>query len=316
MFKSKMKILLIKEESSYGSDPTPTVAANAIQAENITTKYPPDTQERGYHTGDLSPVASVPGKKYLEISFDVEIKGSGTAGTAGRIGDMLEAAGMSETAAPGSSVTYLPSSGTMKSITAYVFEIPTTGSARLHKLTGGVISAAKLAADAGKIAKLSLTVRGIYNAPSDVTPPDTPTFESTVPPIVESLQFTINSIDSLILQKVELDFGIEVGESPNISSSGAIKSFQIIARKPKLKIAPEAVTIATYDWWTDFANATQRALSFVIGATAGNICTISCPAVGIESPPEITDRNGVSADDMTLACNRSAGNDEVSIIFT
>lgn len=313
MYRNLMQVLLAKEESVYGSDPTPTVADNAIQAENIKIDYKGDVHERNYNRSNLSPVAPVIGKRWIEISFDVEIKGSGSAGTAPKLGDLLEACGFSEAVSVGSSVTYTPSSGTMKSITVYVYDIPDTGSARLHKVTGarGEVG---FELTAGQIAKAKFKFQGIYNAVTDIAAPSAPTFESSIPPIVQSASFTLNAITTLVVQAMNIDMGNDVIQSDDISSSGGLSKVLISSRKPAGKFAPEAVTVATYGYWADWIAATQRALSVVVGTAAGNKCTISAPKVTIDNISE-AERNNIRTDEIAFRCSGNSGNDEISLVF-
>lgn len=313
MFRSLMKVLLAKEESPYGSDPTPTVAANAIEARNIRLAYKGDLQERGIQKSDISPVAPVIGKRWIEIAFEVEVKGSAAVGTAPRLGDLLEACGFAEAVSAGSSVTYTPSSSTMKSVTFYVYDIPDTGSARLHKITGARGNM-NMRLEAGKLGIIEFTFQGIYNAPADIAAPAAPTFETSVPPIVQSASFILNDVSTLVMQAMNLDMSNEVTQSEDINSAGGIKSINIVARKPAGTFNPEAVLVATYGWWTDWIAATQRTLSVVVGSVAGNKCTITAPKVTSDQITE-GDRNGMLVDEVPFRCSRSSGNDEVQLKF-
>lgn len=313
MFLNLKKVLLAKEESVYGSDPTPTVADNAIEAKNIRVNYRGDVLERNLQRGTLSPSEPKIGKRWIEVAFECELKGSGSAGTAPKLGDLLEACGMSETVSAGSSVTYLPSSGTMKSVTLYVYDKQDSGSAVLHKVTGARGNF-NIVAEAGQIARAEFTLRGIYNAPTDVADPSAPTFESTKPPIVESSQFSLNSVTTLVVQQVSLDMNNELADSDDISSSGSLKSVNIVGRKPAGTFNPEKVSVATYGYWADWIAATSRALSLVVGTVAGNKCTISAPKVTLDNVGG-GERNGVVVEDVPFRCAYSSGNDEVSLVF-
>jgi len=314
MFRANQKILLGKEESIYGTDPVPTVADNAMEAKNIKVSYKGDVLERDIQRNDISPVIPVIGKRWVEISFDMEIKGSGTAGTAGKLGDLLEACGFAETASVGSSVTYLPSSSTMKSITLYVYELQDSGSSILHKLTGGRGNVS-ISLEAGAIGKMSFTFQGIYNAPADASAPNAPTYESTVPPIVQSAVFSLNSVTTLVVQSLSLDMGIDLQQSDDVSSAGSIKSFNIVGRKPTGNFNPEAVLLETYGFWTDWLAQTGRALSIVVGSVAGNIVTITAPKVTLDTV-DVSERAGLATRDVPIRLSRSSGNDEIQIKFS
>lgn len=313
-FLMKQRILLAKEESVYGSDPTPTVAANALEAKNIRFNYEPNILERDIQRDDLSPSEPVMGKRSVAVSFECELKGSGAQGTAPAIGDLLEACGFTEVVSAGSSVAYSPSSSTMKSVTLYVYDVNRTGSNfKLHKATGcrGNVN---FVFEAGQIARAEFSFKGKYNIPTDVSDPGSPTYESTKPPIVQSANFTINSETDLVVQGVNVDMGNEVSDRDDINSSASLKGFEITGRKPNGSFNPEAVTVATYDFWSDWVAATARALSIQVGSTNGNKVTFSAPKVTLDQISD-ADRNGILTNEVPFRCARNNGNDEVTIAF-
>ncbi len=313
MFFSNKRILLAKEESVYGTDPTPDVSNNAIDAEKIEIAYEGDVLERNPMRGHLSPVEPGLGKRSIKISFDVEIKGSGAAGTAAKLGDLLEACGFAETVSAGSSVLYAPSSTTMKSVTLYLYDLQDSGSATLHKIKGARGTVA-INAEAGMFAKFSFTFYALYTLPSDVAAPSAPTYGSVKPPVVESATLTLNSITSLIVQAISLDMQNQVQASDDINSVSGISGFNITGRKPTGKIAPEAVTLAAYDFWTDWGAATARAASVVIGSVAGNKVTITMPKLTIDNI-QAGERSGILIRDLPFRASANSGNDEVTIKF-
>jgi len=314
MFRTKQKILLAKEESTYGTDASPTVADNAIEARNIRFNYAGDILERNLEKESLSPDAPVLGKRFCDISFEVELKGSGSKGTAPAIGDLLEACGFAETVSAGSSVTYDPASTGHKSITIYVYEVQTeSGNWRLKKATGcrGTFN---IRLEAGGIAVLEFKFQGLYTALSDVSDPGNASYESTLPPVVESANFTINSVNSLVVQSMNIDIANEISQRDDINSSGGIKGFVITGRKPNGTFNPEAVLSATYDWWTDWVNANRRALSVVVGSADGNKCTISAPKVSIDAINE-GEKNGIITDEIPFRLSIDSGDDEIELKF-
>lgn len=313
MFLALKGILLAKEESVYGSDPTPTVSANAIEASKVKVSPKVDMLERDYVRSNLSQVASIAGKRWAEITFSMELKGSGTAGTAGRIGDLFEACGFNETISAGSSVVYTPASTTMKSITLYYYALQDSGSVRLTKITGAV-GTAKINCEAGKQATVDFSFKGIYNAPADAADPGAPTFETTKPPIVESGSFTLNGVTTLVAQKVEIDTANDIQPRDDISSANGIKGFAIVGRKAAGTMNPEAVTVAAYGFWADWVAASARAMSMIVGSVAGNKITISAPKVVIDSV-EDEERNSILVQNVPFKCTGNAGNDELQLKF-
>lgn len=307
------RILLVKEESVYGSDSTPEVGSNAMEAKNVKVNYTGDKLTRDNVRSSISPVSPVMGKRQIEVSFEMEVKGSGSVGTAGKLGDLLEACGFNETiAGNGSSVVYRPASGTIKSVTIYVYDID-GASAVLNKITGAV-GTFNLKCPAGQYASLEFNFKGKYNARSDVAVPSTPTYESTVPPIVESALFSLNSSNDLIAQECNIQMDNTLAERADLNSPSGILAFMITQRNPKGTFNPEAVLVATYDFTTDWASATQRALSITVGATAGNKVVITAPKVTIDSIGD-GDRDSILTKDIPFTLGQNVGNDELVFNF-
>jgi hypothetical protein len=313
MFFQRQRILLAKLETEYGSDPTPTILANAIDCANIQTSFAGEVLERNLLRGSRGQVAPIIGKRAIEVSFSCELKNGGTKGAAPQLSALLQACGFSEGASVGSSVLYKPTNTGHKSITIYVYEIPETGSAILKKVTGarGNVS---LRLEAGQIAGLDFSFRGKYNASADVTAPATPTYESTKPPIVESSSFTYNEVTTLAVQSVSIDMGNELVEDDNINSANGIAGFTITGRKPSGSFNPEAVNVATVDWEGLWIAATEATMSFVVGSAAGNKVTISCPKVNIENIAD-GDRNGRLVRDIPFRVNYENGDDDIQFKF-
>jgi hypothetical protein len=305
-------VVLAKEESVYGSDPTPTVGSNAIECSNVKVNYQSDLLQRDNVRSNISPVSPVVGKRWVEVTFDCELKGSGSIGVASRIGDLLEACSMTETASVGSSVVYVPNSLAQKSVTIYVYDND-SASAVLHKITGarGTFT---LKLTAGQYGVLSFNFKGKYNAPTDQALPSAPTYESTIPPVVESASFTLNADADLVVQELNLDLANEVAPRDDISSANAISQFIITNRNPKGNFNPEALLIASYDFWTDWVASTQRALSVVVGSASGNKCTITAPKVTLDN---ITDgeRERILTREIPFTLGQNAGNDEIQLKF-
>lgn len=310
----KNRIFLAKLETVIGTDPTPTVGSNAVEVRNLKMGYSAAVLTRDNIRGNISQVAPVIGSRFVDISFDVEMKGSGAVGTAGQLSAILQACSFAETASAGSSVVYLPTSvQNAKTITIYVYNLD-AGSARLHKITA-CVGNVSFKIDAGQIAIASFTMKGKYNLPTDVALPSTPTYESTTPPAVENAAFSLNSVTSLILKSLGIDMGNVTSTLDDISSPNGINKFIVSARMPKGTFAPEAALVVGYDWWSDWVASTKRALSVTVGATAGNIITITAPKVVIDSIKD-GDNQGVLTTDNSFQLGLNAGDDEIQIKFT
>jgi len=124
--------ILAKIETTYGTDAVPTGSVNAMLVSNQTVN-PLNAQnvDRALVRPYLGASEQLTGTKYIELSFDVELQGSGTAGTAPAYGPLLRAAGMAEVVSAGSRVEYTPISTSFESATLHYYD-----SGVVHKLLG------------------------------------------------------------------------------------------------------------------------------------------------------------------------------------
>jgi hypothetical protein len=61
--------------------------------------------------------------------------------------------------------------------------------------------------------------------------------------------------------------------------------------------------------------ATQRQLSLIVGASAGNILTITAPKVILDAVNS-ADREGIRVDEIPFRLAQNAGDDELTLNFT
>lgn len=307
------RILLAKIETTPGTDSTPTVGSNAVEVMNLKMNLGADVLSRDNIRGNISQVSPVIGKRWGELNFDVELRGSGSVGVASQLSALLQACAMSETVSAGSSVIYLPTSASQKTITMYLYNLD-TGSAVLYKFTG-VVGDFDIKADAGKFGVVAFKMKGLYTEPTDVALPSTPTYETTIAPSVQNASFSINSISSLIIKSLALNIGNTIADRDDISSPQGLKGFFVSLRKPKGSFNPEAGQVAAYNMWNDWTSSAQRALSVQVGSVAGNIITITAPKVVIDAIKD-GDQSGILTYENTFQLGLNTGNDEVQLKFT
>lgn len=114
---TRKRAILAKIETTYGVDASPTGGANAILMSNLTVSPMEMTLvERANIKAYLGNNPSVLAAIYAKLAFDVEMAGSGTAGTVPAYGVLLRACGLSETALA-TAVTGTATAGSLTSIT-------------------------------------------------------------------------------------------------------------------------------------------------------------------------------------------------------
>ena len=303
---TRQTVLLAKTEVTYGTDPTPA-AANAIAAFDVQVTPSVQTVTRPLYKATIGASQPIAGFKDIEISFKTELKGSGAAGTAPETAPLFKACAMEETVDSGVSVTYSPVSDDLDSVTIYVYKDGT-----LHKLHGGM-GTFSIDASVGQITTISWTFQGKTAAESQTAHPGSEVYDSTVPVALTSAGLSYGGW-SAIATKATLDIGNTVAQRPSMNESDGVIGYMITSRETKGGIDPEADP-TTFDVWAALKAADSDAFSITIGATAGNICDIDCPACVLTGAP-YGDRNGIVTHDLGFICAESSGDDEIAIVFT
>ena len=158
---SRKRLLLAKLETTYGTDPTPVVGSDAILVRNIeVTPLEVDTVNRELIRPFLGQADQLLAQQRVLINFEVELAGSGSAGTAPAYGPLLQACRCTETVVSSTSVTYAPNSAAPpKSATIYFHN-----DGVLHKATGGRCPFTR-DCEVGETPFIACDMNGVFNAP-------------------------------------------------------------------------------------------------------------------------------------------------------
>lgn len=302
---SRKTVLLAKQESTYGADPT-LATTDAIEIFDLDIKQNSQNVERLPLRESLSPKSIGKSLRTVELTFSTELKGSGSAGTAPRIGRLFEACGMAETVDAGSSVVYDPTS----TLSSVAFEVYRDG---LKWQILGCMGTFEINAEAGKIPMVKWTFRGLYQKPTDAALP-TGSYESTEGQVAESTSTAIQGYSSGIIRNYGLNVANDIADRPSLNASGAMQAVRIGGRKPSGKIVLEAELIATEDFFSNFDDGSALSFTSTIGATAGNIVNINASSSIQYDNMNTPDDNGILMFDLDLLF--SGTDNEFQIKFT
>jgi len=306
---TRRKVLLFKVESTYNTDPTPTGAADAVLCEDFSwSNEGLKMIERPAIRSSMGSLRQVYAGRLLGFTFNAEVKGSGAAGTAPEIGQLLRACGFDETIAGGASVTYAPVSAALESGTAYIYE-----DGKLIKVTGcrGNVS---FAGEAGGRITASFTMTGHVGAQTDTTLA-TPTYDTTVPEPFINGSFTIDGYAAAI-STLNFDMANGLAMPADVNAADGYGEISIVSRDVNGSINPLDELVATEDFIGNFTSGAVMALTTgAIGATAGNIVTIAMPAVTYRDATP-ADVDGIAGLELPFGAAESSTDDEVSIAFT
>ncbi len=307
-------LVLAKVEGTEGVDPVPTPAANAILVSKPVVKPNAELLVRDFDRPSLSPLPHAIGLKDFEVTFDTELKGSGTAddGLADdvpEIDPLLQGCGFAVTltAGPGGNITYDPASDGLKTITLYIYL-----DGILHKMTAcrGSFS---FNAEAGKFGIFSWTFRGLYIDPSDAPIPAGAVFNAETPPPFLNANLSYGAY-AAIINSFTFDMANDVQRRLDANSAEGVIGFVLGGRDTQGSIDPEVVTEATHPFWGDFKAGTQKAFASTFGSVLGARIDITAPKMQAREMG-YGDRNTVRSYEIPMTFGANAGDDEVQLKF-
>lgn len=299
--------LLAKIEVTYDTDPTPAAADDAIAVENLELAWPNEVLDRDRVRVTLSPEEPVQGRKMGQLTFDVELKGSGSAGVAADWGPLVRSCGIDETIAASTSVTYDPLSSAHESCTIYAYR-----DGLLYKFTGcrGTMNFSFVA---GQRPMMHFEMQGHCVDPIDAALPSV-TIDATKPGIVVGTSFAIGGY-AAVIANLTVDLQNQIGPTDDINDPSGYGEFKITKRDTAGSFDPEAALIATHDFWSDWEDGTGQALTIAVSNGSGNIATFTGTNL-INRELAEGDRNGVLIYEIPFTCAYSSGDDEIQLVMT
>jgi hypothetical protein len=299
---SNKQLLLAKIETSYNVDPT-LAAANAMLVTNLA--FVPDAgnmiaRNRAYPNFGQSQQGRDTSSSTL--GFDVDVAGSGAAGTPPLYGALLRACGLTETITAATKVVYTPISDTFESIQArFNWD-------KVAQVLGGMRGTVGFKAEAGKEPSWSFAFTGLYNPPSDAA------FTNGVATVLNSFvdPVTVNSANStfslLGISAVLNSLSITFGNKTVFNDKPGRAGVDLVDRVAIGTAVVEADTVAFADWQSLCRAKTIGAMHFNQGTVSGNIVTADSAFVQIGAPT-YTDVNGDLHYSIPLYFVKAAGDD-------
>jgi len=297
--------------------------ADAILASNIQFSYVDEklVEREALRSSSMGPLAPCFATRRAQLSFDTEIRGSGTAGVAPECNVLLQIAGYQESINPGTNASYNlladPSpdaNGSWATIDFYTDR-------EFHRLVNCVathtttISANNFAVD-------SWTITGQLQSINTNQPQAVPVYQTTKPIVPFNLPFSYpgGGAGTGHLSSFEFDLANEILNEETLQSSldGFVPA-EIVARGPITGSINPLMQLGapTIDYNTLLTNNTIQSLGVgAIGSVAGNICQFNFPACQVTGV-QMGERTKLLSWDISLRFSEtSALNDEVSRIYT
>jgi len=296
------RVVLAKIEVTKGTDPTPAAATNAVRVRSVKITKNQTNIDRAVVKQTMGNLQHLIGKQTVAAEIVVEMRGSGTAGTAPEWSPLMQSCRTVETIVAGTSVTYKPSTATEKSCTIYVYQ-----DGLLWKLLGAVGNV-KIDAAIDGVITATFSMQAIYTAPTATAVATGAVYQSAQPLVMNSAD-VINDGAAIKVGAFSLDAGNDVF---NHYTTGE-NSFVVQNRKPVMTFTKDSVNTAAE--WTALAAGTTASLSAAFGATAGNIATITAP-VGKRSGVAYNQNGERDTLDVSYNLFESTSDDQFSIALT
>ncbi|WP_394789112.1 phage tail tube protein [Rhodoferax sp.] len=311
--------ILAINEATYSVDAGPTGAANALAVSNlsinpINAKWVARDLIRPY----LGASEELQGESYVEMGFDIELVGSGSAGTATAWSPVLQSAGFAETLTAAVRADYTPISVGMKSCTLYWYD-----DGVLHKARGAR-SAATLKAGMGTIPKMGFKFIGLYSTPTAASLPTIDISAFKQPQVVRdgnSQPLFFGGTHALATapllaggtsypsQGLELDFGL----SNQFTALLGGESVDITDRQMSGKVTLDLAAAQEVSFAAAVQAGTLSSLGLQHGTVVGNKVLIWAPSVQMKNPQKV-EVNGKRLVGYDLRVLPVTGNDELRIV--
>lgn len=301
---ARNKAILVKLETTYGTDAVPTGAANAMQVSNF---RPEPLVGQDVSRDLILPYMGHQGViltgTYGRVAFDVELAGSGTAGTAPAWGPLLRACGMAEVIEAGVEVVYNPVSSGHEAATIYYVQDG------IRHILLGARGTFTLNMQPSQIPRLSFTLTGLLGTITDQVMP-TVDLTDFIKPVAVSKANTTFSLHGHAgaCEGFSIDLAADIQPRLLINHESIQKTDRMMTGEATM----EAVSLATINWFDRALNHTTGAMAAQHGKTAGNIVAFAAAKAQI-GRPTYEENQKILNNRLTLMFLPTAGNDEFTM---
>lgn len=295
--------ILVKDESTYGTDSVPVSGTDAILGFNGTIRLEADKAVREFTKPYFGADPWVYVGKRTVLEFEFEFSGGGAADTAPPWAIVALAAGHAEVVTASTSVDYNPISASFDSASVYFFI-----NATRFVLTGarGVITATTMGVNGFPKHRVAFT--GIFAVPTNVSQ-GTPDYSAFRAPVAVDADSWVVTLDGFTCDATQLT--LNTGLNVKMYEGSDQRCVAITGRNATGELTIFNPTVATKDFFTIANAGTQVALVSTVGTVAGDIVEVTAPTVQLEYPrPTAIDGD---ADGLVIPFTcipGSSGNDE------
>ena len=310
--------ILAKNESTYGTDVTPTEGANAILVSNCSiTPFVANNVDRDLIRPYFGGSEQLAGANYVELSFDVELAGAGAAGAAAPYGPLLKACGFAETLSASVRAEYNLVTPVADSVSIYYFSDGVR-----HKALGcrGSVS---INMGVGQRPLLSFKFTGLYGGVAAANPSaltlsgfKTPlvineanTGDVTLGATYTAATPTLTGGTGHPSQGLTIDLNNAVNYTPLLGG----EIVDVTNRAPTGSVTLDLTAANEVTFMSNVLANTTQSMGLMHGTSAGYKVMVFAPAVQLINPKKV-DVNGKLMIGFDVRFMPSSGNDEIKIV--
>jgi hypothetical protein len=303
------KVILMKLETTEGTDAAPVVTANALRVLNYQPQFMDADQktrpiEKAFFGAD--PVAMAAFKR--GATFDMEMHGAGTATGLPAWATMLQLAGFGAPVVGASSVVISPITAGIKSGTHYAWLDD------LLLIASGGRASVSFKIEDDEIPIFSFNYLGRPpTALATQSVPGTPTITGYVDPVLSTSENTTFSLGGFSPGLRRLEMAIN-GDLQFRSLIGPQDRVNFRNRAPSGTVLMEIPDLTAKDYFANIRPGTTMPAQIVQGSAVGNIVQIDMPKLQISGNVEFSEEQGKLMGSFPVTALANAGNDE--IVFT
>lgn len=277
----KLQALLVEEETTYGTDPTPT-AAEAIRVvgfiwPGMSPEYAfPNKREDVFTNSLIKVTPGIPAGRVVTLEFEVQAIGAGAAYSSVTpvrpdMDALLMACGLSRThvdTGGAETVSYALTDTAHKSCTIWAY-----AAGDLFKVVGcrgNVV----WECTAGLLGKMRFTMTGMLSTAPAETAVISGTYDAVIPPAAKAMSLAIvpsgGSSWTPRSARFSVTPGNRIARLDDVNSSDGIEMFEIVGREPRFMLSCRKPDLTDYTLYARALAQTAHTIDWVLGSTQYN----------------------------------------------
>lgn len=319
---TKNTLVACKLQPTQGTDSIAGAPASAdifkVSNQSVTMNH--TMAERG----DLRPTFGSTGKAFagssIDLNYDLEMAGSGAAGTAPGCDAALKACGLAAVINAASNVTYNPVSASLQAVTQYFYD-----SGALHKQLDARGNIEKITFNVGEVAKATIKFMGADGGDTEVAVPSTApaatwiaglgVCEANSSDVTFGGTYTL-ATGAIVGGTIYAAQGLEFAQGNALQFTALLgqEIGDITGRSSTVSVTIDCTAAQESAFRAQLKANTSQTLIFSHGATAGNKVQFYAPAAQLTNVSK-AEKNGRRLVKLDFDCKQTSGNDDFYIAF-